>query len=308
MEVTLLHDIEYEVTEPVAVEDLIKSLEANARLMRNAGTLLTAIAPGLQIEPQRISVVRLSQDSPLKELLAFATVITYQKELEEEVPSLIEAITGFEVSDRYDTLVTVLVMLIAIYGISKAFETIFPGRDKGALDSAAGALLRRAARITGVAARRIHDAIEVLFTGRHRRALVGASQRVFAPTRNQPSASIRSSTGDVLVSPAAVRDAQGAAGIPYDPEDEDAPNTVAEFHRDMRIIVHAMDRDRKRLGWAGHIPSLFDERIPMHLEKSLDPEALFGRGDITGDVLLTLEEDENGDMRPKEFLLIQADL
>lgn len=305
MDVTLFHEIEYEITDAVAVEDLIKSLEANARLLRNAGTLLTVIAPGLHIEPKRVSVVHLSQESPLKELLAFAVVVTNQDDLEEQVPELIESLTGVQLPDRYDTLITVLVMLIAIYGISKAFEVLFPGRDKRDLDETRDSLLTRASRLTGVAARRIHDAIEILFTGRQRRALVGASQGMMAPTRNQPNPSIRSG-GDILVSPSAVREAQAASGLPYDPKDDDTPRASSEFHRDVRVILHAMDKDRKRRGWAGHCPDLFDDRIPMHLEKTLDPGAIFGKDEIMGDILLTSEEDENGDMQPKEFLLIQV--
>jgi len=47
MDVTLWHGIQYDVTEPVAVEDLIKSLEANAKLLRHTTDLLAAIVPGL---------------------------------------------------------------------------------------------------------------------------------------------------------------------------------------------------------------------------------------------------------------------
>jgi hypothetical protein len=74
----------------------------------------------------------------------------------------------------------------------------------------------------------------------------------------------------------------------------------------VRIILHAMDSDSKRRGWAGHIPALIDDRIPMHLEKSISPHTIFGKREISGDILLTHEEDEKGDMQPKEFLLIQA--
>lgn len=242
-------------------------------------------------------------------MFAYAIVMTYQKGLEEEVPELVEALTGTKLSDQHDTLVTVLVMLIAIYGISKAFDALFPGRSRDNLDAAREGLIAKVIRLTGVAAKRIMAALEVLFTGRSNRVLVGASQKVFAPTRNQTNATIRDSRGEVLVPNAAVRDAQAASGIPYEPEEEDdAPKPYSEFHRGVRIILHAMDKDKKRQGWAGHCPDLFDERIPMHLEKTLKPASIFGHDEIVGDILLTSEEDENGDMRPKEFLLISVDL
>lgn len=209
-------------------------------------------------------------------------------------------------AEDYDTVVTVLVMVIAIYGISKAFDLLFPGRAKGQIDSTQASLLSRAASLTGVTAQRIRDAIEVLFTGRSRRAMVTASQKVFAPTRGQPKANIRNERGDVLVPHETVHAAQAAAGLPYEEEEDSAPQTASEFHRNVRIVLHAMDKDSKRRGWAGHVPDLFDDRIPMDLEKTQRPENIFGRSEIMGDILLTREEDEEGEMRPKEFLLIQA--
>lgn len=307
MDITLRHGIEYEVMNAVSVEDLIKSLEANARLLRRSAELLSALIPGLTLEPKYVSVTSLTQESPLREVFALAAVLAYQKELEAEVPQLIESLTGVHVSDRYDALVTTLVMLIAIYGISKAFEMLFPGRDKQPLVDTEDALLEQASRFLGVATHRIRDAVTVLFTGKQRRALVSASQKVFAPTRSQVGANIRTRDGITLVSREAVTLAQSAAGMPFEPdEEEDAPRTESEFHHGAKIILHAMDRDRKKAGWAGHIPSLFDDRIPMHLEKSQNPEAIFGKSEIIGDILLTKEEDENGDMKPKEFLLVRT--
>jgi len=307
VDVTLWHGIEYDVEAPVAVEDLIKSLEANAKLLHRTGDLLADLFPGLKFESKQISVVRLSQESPLSELFAYATVMAYQKDLEKEVPHLIEQLTGVHVASDYDTLVTVMVMLIAVHGVSKAFDALFPGRDKTAIAQTHESLLHRVSALTGVAAVRIGQALNVLFTGRQHRGTVLASQRVFAPTRGQPNASIRARNGTQLMAPEAVSLAQSASGIPYEGSaEEEAPRTASEFYRNVKIILHAMDKDRKRTGWAGHVPSIFDDRIPMHLEKTQNPEAIFGKSDVMGDILLTREEDENGDMQPKEFLLVQT--
>jgi hypothetical protein len=306
MELTLLHGIQYDVTEPVAVEDLIKSLAANARLMREAATLLAALVPGIEFDVTRISVPELGQGSPLREVMALAVVLTFQKDLESEVPKLFEHLTGVHVSDSYDGLLTVLVMLIAIYGISKVFELLFPGKGKAEAEDTEDALLDKASSILGIGAETIRVKLGELLIGRRRRGILLASQQVFAPTRGQHAA-IRERGGEILVPAKTVALAQAAAGLPLDSIDEDdKPKTSSEFHRNVRIILHAMDSDSKKRGWAGHIPDLIDERIPMHLEKSVSPAAIFGKRDLQGDILLTREEDENGDMQPKEFLLIQA--
>lgn len=306
MDITLWHGIEYDTDEPVAVEDVIKSLEANAKLLRHSADLLADLFPGLEFQPKKISLVRLSQESPLSELFSYALVMAYQKELESEVPAIIEQLTGVHIDERYDTVVTVAVMLLAVHGISRAFDKLFAGRDKKALTETEESLIARLSKLTGVAVARIRGALALLFTGRVHQGMVLASQKVFAPTRGQRRPSIRARGGDELVPPEAVQLAQAAAGLPYATNPDDTPKVSTEFQRGVRIILHAMDKDRKHQGWAGHVPSLFDDRIPMHLEKTQSPEAIFGKGEINGDILLTREEDENGDMKPKEFLLIQA--
>jgi hypothetical protein len=306
MDVVLRHAIEYEADEAVSVDDLVLSLEANARLLRRAGDFLSTVVPGVTIEHKKVSILHISQESPLKELFAYSIIFTYQDELEKEVPQLIEILTGRAVPDQYDTVVTVVVMLIAVYGISTAFSKLFPDRQKPALDEAKASLIERLAKMTGVAAQRIAVSVEVLFTGRSRRPMLAASQNVFAPTRGQRSATVRAGDGETLVSRDAVKEAQAAAGLPVEEEEETDLATTSEYHHNVQVVLHAMDRDRKRFGWAGHVPSLFDDRIPMHLEKNLKPETIFGKNEIMGDILLTSEEDENGDMKPKEFLLIHA--
>ncbi len=308
MDVILHHAIEYDVTQDVAVEDLIKSLSANARLAREATALISALVPGLDLDVTKISVPELGQGSPLREIMALSVVVSFQKGLESEVPQIFEQLTGVHVSDKYDTLLTVLVMLIAIYGISKVFDILFPGKSKSEAEDTEDALLSRAATLLGVGAETIRVKLGELLIGRRRRGVLLASQQVFAPTRGQHAA-IRQRRGDILVPAKTVALAQSAAGLPIDGSDEDdKPKVTSEFHRNVRIILHAMDSDSKKRGWAAHIPDLIDERIPMHLEKSINPSAIFGKRDLQGDILLTREEDEKGDMQPKDFLLIQAHL
>ena len=306
MEISLKHGVQYEITEAVSVDDLVSSIQAHARLLDQAGKILTDAIPGLNIQSQRVSVLNLRQESPLRELFAFSLVVAFQKELTEEVPQIITDITGLNVPDQYDTLVTVLVMLVAIYGVSKAFDAMFPEKPKDNLQKAQDSLSKKAAKMLGITVDRLMASVEVLFTGRSRRVLVGASQKVFAPTRAHSGAYISDEKGTALVGPEATRDAQAASGLPFEPEDENKPNTDSELYLDVRIILHAMDRDNKKSGWAGHCPDLFDDRIKMHLEKNLEPGALFGKNEIQGDILLIREEDEDGEMQPKEFLLIKA--
>jgi hypothetical protein len=60
-----------------------------------------------------------------------------------------------------------------------------------------------------------------------------------------------------------------------------------------------------KVGWAGHIPALFEERVPMKLDKSIDPESLFTKTEIIGDVLIQYDVAEDGKKTPSEFHLLR---
>lgn len=307
MDITLVHALEYDTVNPVSVEDLVKSLEANERLLRQAARVLCELYPGLEIEPTNVSVRRISQESPLTEAFAFAATVIYQKELASEVPPLIEKLSGMHIPAEYDTIVTILVMLVAVSGIEKAWDLLFPGKNKSEIVDTRQTLVTRLVGLTGIAAERILEALAILFTGRTLKPNVVAAQKAFAPTRGQPKPAIRDLKRNLLVSPEAVSLAQAAAGLPYDGEViDEAPRTRNDWHQKIKVVLHAADRDKTKAGWAGHIPELFDDRIPMTLEKNVNRDKLFGKVSVTADVLVTMQENEDGDMKPKEMFLVHA--
>lgn len=63
-------------------------------------------------------------------MLVAAIVTAVQPKLIADVPKIVTDLTGQEIPEAYHTLLTVLVMVIAVYGISKAIELLFPARKK----------------------------------------------------------------------------------------------------------------------------------------------------------------------------------
>jgi hypothetical protein len=114
MELRLHHRVVYEIDDLVAVEDVAESLLANARAIRESQDLLEGCISGLAIEKIDIRVQELSRGS-LREIFFATLVVTFQDDLAREIPSAIEWLTGYQVSDSYDTLVTVCALLIMFY-------------------------------------------------------------------------------------------------------------------------------------------------------------------------------------------------
>lgn len=304
-EASLFHSLSYEVSESSAVEDVIKSLEANSRLLKEAAGLLSELVPGLMIEARRVSIVELSQASPLKEVFALAVFLSFQKDLEDEVPKLVDMLTGIGVSGEYDTLTTVVVLIIVIYSISGIADRVFPKRDKKSLEKVRKSLLAKLASALRQPVESVRDRVAVWISTRKQKQVLSAAQRFFAPARGR-GARITFKDGTEAFGADAVAIAQAVAGFPVEEDAQEKPATENTFLRSARIVLHAMDRDRRGKGWAGHIPDVFDDRVPMDLAKEINPESIFGRDEIIGDVLISSEEDKDGNMTPKSILLLQA--
>lgn len=299
MEATFSHYLEYEIDESPSIGEIIATLEANDYLLRQAGDVLERCLRGLEIQRATVAVRSISQESPLRELFAFAVVMTFQKRLEHEVPQLIEKITGAPVSGEYDALVTVLVMLIAIYGISAAFKKIFPGREPKHLNEEYTRLISVAGDYINVTPNQIDAAVRETVDGPKRRSTELAARRFFSPVQGRKNRGIRG-PGSASISEEAI------AEVPLDAiavEDEGA-KTDTKFENDVQVTLHAADRDRAAYGWAGHIPGIVDTRVRMQVDKSINPEQLFGRKAIRGDVLIVYDITPEGDRIPKEFHLL----
>lgn len=110
----LSHVLTYTTAGDVPVEVVARSLIANERLIRESLRVIESSSPGSEISAVRVRVSSLSNASPLKQVFAVALFVAFQKDLEREVPSLIEKLTGHTVPEQFSTLVTVLVIMVAM--------------------------------------------------------------------------------------------------------------------------------------------------------------------------------------------------
>jgi hypothetical protein len=109
------HLIEYPEAEQLTLSDVANTLIAHEKLVRIAGQILENSVDGLTVE--RI-VIRLDAVAigSLKEAFFVALIATYQEDLQKGVPELIEALTGIDVPDKYNSVITLLILVIMIYG------------------------------------------------------------------------------------------------------------------------------------------------------------------------------------------------
>ncbi len=301
MEASLPHFVQYELDGRPSVAIVAQSLIANERLAKEAVLLLEAYVPGLTIETTVVSVRHVSQESPLQAAFAVAIVAAFQPKLERDVPAIITDLTGHTVPQQYQTLITVLVLMIAVYGIGKVIELLFPGRKKAELDENYRALTVVAGDLIQLPPSTIDAAVRARYTGKKPNQISSFVRGFFAPTAGHPEARIIGGPG-IEIKPEALAQIPQLA-LPENVEPDE--RTDNQFENDKRIVIHAMDRDRGKQGWAGHIPELFQDRVPMKLDKSIDPESLFTKRQITGDVLIGYNVSETGERTPSEIHLLR---
>jgi hypothetical protein len=179
VEASLPHNVEYELEGHPSVAALAQSLLANERLAKEAVLLLDAYIPGLSIEATAVSVRRISQDSPLRQAFVVAIVAAFQPALEKDVPAIVTDLTGHTLPAQYSSLLTVLVLVIAVYGISKTIELLFPGRKKSELDENYRNLTVVAGDLIQVPPTTIDAAIRARFSGKKTESNRRIRQRVF---------------------------------------------------------------------------------------------------------------------------------
>lgn len=302
MEASLPHYVEYDLERYPSVSALAQSLLANERLATEAVLLLEAYIPGLSIEATAVSVRGISQESPLREAFVVAIVAAFQPTLGHDVPEIIADLTGHPLPVQYQTLVTVLVLLVAVYGVSKAIDILFPGRKKRELEENYKNLTIVAGDLIQLPASTIDTAIRARFSGKKANQVGALVKGFFAPASGQRHARIIGAPG-IEITPEALEEVPDLALPESADEGVETPDT--QFENDKNIVIHAMDRDRGKYGWAAHIPDLFADRVPMKLDKSIPPESLFMKNEIRGDVLVVYDVDRSGVRTPAEIHLLR---
>lgn len=283
MEASFNHDIQYDIDDRPSVKTVADSLLANEKLLGEAIHVFEDIVSSVKVGKVDITVRRIVQESPLRELLVATIVLTHQKELVEAVPSLMTDLTGVVIPEKYHVLFTVLVMIIAIYGISKTIDLLFPGRKKQQLDGDFDRLTLVAGDLIQVPQKHIEAVVKKRYEGNKTQKILSPARQFFAPVIGKLGARVIGGSA-AEISAAAVSEIPSETMPAISDETED--QTRSELKRGVRVIIHAMDRDRGKFGWAGHIPGVFEDRVKMKIDKSINPESLFGETEIVGDVLV----------------------
>lgn len=294
MELTIPHSVVYDFDGRATVQEVAKSIVAQDRLVREALAVLEELFPNLIFERPTVSVRAVTQESPLTTNLELLVIAAYGPELGKDVPDILNSLFGINVPDKYDSIVSVLVLLIAIWGVEWLWKKLFPGKKANELDRERARLLEDAADRAAVAQDHLEEAVEKVLE-KHKRTVMKASADFLEPAKRHKASAVIS--GSTAISKNAIDAMPSDVDMAqYEPatEVQELQNVVVQFR------AHDLDKNK---AWAATIEDVSPLRRPLHLAPDVRAEQLFDKKQIRADVLVTYVLDPEGEYVPSLYYL-----
>lgn len=275
--------VRYLTDEPVPIRDIIASLQGVETALNEAGKLLPALVKGLDVEKIEIRVQEISQHSPLREIFGVAIFLAFQEQLEEEVPQLFTDATGMIIPDRFDTVITVLAMIVVFYGAGALKDLVFGRGNEGAAEAQLDGLISELAIEMGTSEYQIRQVLKDRYAEKTMfRRLANATSRFFLPSKHQNSAPVEINNRHIPHD--VVQD------IPADFLVEDAAEQRPSRNFTGALIeLHAQDRDHTGRGWAAVVDGVSHDRLRMKLMENVSADEVWRKDRILGDITVIYE-------------------
>jgi len=298
MEVALQHAITYSTKGDVAVAVVAQTLLANERLIQESVRVLGGCVSGFEIQKIHVRVAYLSNASPLREVFAVGLFMTYQDQLIKEVPELIQKLTGHPIPQGTETLVTVLVLMVAIYVISETVTRLFPGKEVKQLKKEYDQKIAELSAMTHIDPAAIESAVKSRLSEGKQKSLFRRAYDLFLPAKLEPGTKMLADDR-VVVSDSAI------AEIPSDVEWAQRDTTNVYELNGVGIEIHRSDLDYSQSGWAAVIEEVSHKRRKMVLPPEIKPSDLYGKKQIVGDVSVVEQMQDDGVYEAKEYHLLR---
>lgn len=297
-EVLVPISITYDVSGITPVGKVIDSLRASEAAINEAIDLLPSFVPTLVVLSRSVGVERISQQSPLRELLVVAIALAQQETIGEFVTPYAEAMLGRDISKGTGEMLGLLVSIVIIYGASAARDIIVKKFEDNRLKEQLNTLVGIAAKETGRTERDIRAILDTRYSepGLFKK-VTSRAREFFAPSHHEGTASVQ--IGDHIIPSEVVSEIPMTGAV----RDKD----LARYQpvEDVEVSIHAMDRDKSNTGWAAVIPCISDRRLKLRIAKELDQSSLWGRDRLKGDVVVVEKLTASG-FQAQEYQLIRV--
>jgi cell division protein FtsB len=185
-------EVHYLTPGTVPIEDVIDGLLAAKLLIEEGGYNLSNLVPGLHIEQVSVIVRSITQESPLREILFAAIYLTTQKDLEREVPAMIELLSGTQVPENFKTIVTLSVLIALFYGAAYVKDLVAHVTTDSKIKKQLNAMIKDLSGRTGQTEDQIKKFLDERYKPKNKLKILGeAAFKFFKPSKSQSDSPIR---------------------------------------------------------------------------------------------------------------------
>jgi len=296
----------YEFEGRATVSEVAKALTAQEKLFREAILVIEECFPQIFVEHVSVVVREVSQNSPLRHRLEGVLAAGAQQGLIEDMPvDLLQTLFGVDVPDSYDSFVSVIILIVGLWGVEKVIQRIKRAKDdfdKKQMEKREQAIAEERQRLVEEAARKVSipedQLIEAVTAVLSKRPVSIGNQAMdfLAPARRHHASAVTTAGGAEI--------GKGALdALPSDVEmASHKPPTQTEPYEGVTVKFFAHDRENPKR-WAASIAEVADGRKALHLAPGIDAEELFTRDKVKADVLVTSVLDNEGDYQPSVYYL-----
>lgn len=287
VEVIFPHRIEYQVSETVPIEEVIGTLQAQLRAVAELPDIMEGLVDGILVERVELRVDEIVRSS-LKEAFFVGLFITYQKELEKQIPAMVESWLKVPVDDSHKTIVTLVVALMLYYGADYAYKKLTNHIGSSAIKKKLDDLIADVAIASGKTETEVRRIVEKHLSKKGRlRDIAKASVKFFRPSRNQGNAPIL--IGDKKLEAADIADVPNQVDLKALDKNE-----YSQPMYGTRIELRAKDHDHDGQGWGGIVRSISETRKPVKLYPNVSKDELWDKNEVWADILITYRVIPNG--------------
>lgn len=287
--------VRYLTDDPVPIRDIIESLQGVETVLGEMAYILPKLIDGVQVQRVTVRVREISQESPLRELFLVSLILAFQRDLEREVVTNVQAYTGYHIPENWDTIVTVLAMVVVFYGAGAIKDLVMGRVTPGATERVLADLIDELAHDTGKTPVQIRQALDARYGDKTLwKRIANATSRFFGPSKKQ-NAAMEVNEREI--------ERETVQEIPAHYLIEDASDSKpARSFSDVLLELHAQDRDHSGKGWAAIPKGVSDDRLRLKLMEGVSTVDLWGHDTVRGDITVVYEK-VGLDMIPKEIHL-----
>ncbi len=298
-EITLPLSIEYETKGITPISDVIAALQAADIAIQDAISLLPSIFPGLHIEQSSTNVRRLTQESPLRELFGVTLLVAFQDDLKSEIPPMIETILNTKIPDHYDSIVTVVTMIVLFYGAAFLKDAAVKTVENGALRRQVNSLIEQMSKSTGMTEEQVRAIFDAKYSkpGPVKR-LAKAVKGFFIPAQREGSVPVNFDRKRIE------RDVIREVPYPDEFKDKEDFERYTPYYG-AELEIHAQDKDKINTGWAAIPVGISDKRLRMKLVEPVTAHDLWTKDAVKADVIVVSKLTADGYV-PSELQIMKV--